>query len=287
MKKQLLKMFSSCIVTAMMFSMSAKAQIIYTDVNPDSVVSVVAYPSMINYNIDLNNDGINDYQITCARSYATCGGFGSRAFRSYVSVYALNSNSVIAVTNSANPRAMNFNDSILPGLSLSDTGYFRYVLSGFNCGSTILGVWPNSTEHFLGLKLIVGANTYYGWLRMQVFVGSPTTCTIKDYAYNSISNQPILAGETGTGTTGISENSFSSINLFPNPASNHFTIDLSSNNKKVEVAITDITGKIIYQKASDLENRIEVNTSEFADGIYFVQIQAAGFIGTKRLVVKK
>ena len=112
-----------------------------------------------------------------------------------------------------------------------------------------------------------------------------------EYAYNTIANQPILAGQTTT--TGIIESSFaSSINLFPNPATNHVTIDLPNAKEKVEITITDIAGKIIYSTTaidfdSYREQKLEVSTEDFAAGIYVVQIQSAGFIATKKLVVEK
>ena len=193
MKKQLQKKLSAFIVTAMMFSASANAQIVYTDVNPDYVISIpVVNPIPTDYNIDLNNDGISDYKISCLFGFAPCR---FRQYVSYVKVSALNTNAVVAV-GTTNPLAMNFNDGILSGLAFSTSGYLRYVSGGY-CGSTTLGVWPNSLDRYLGLKLIVGANTYYGWVRIQVSVGvNPFSCTIKDYAYNSISNQSLLAGET-------------------------------------------------------------------------------------------
>ena len=203
MKKQLLKKLYAClpvgmafIVTTMMFSVSANAQIVYTDVNPDYVISSANIPSTINYNIDLNNDGISDYKISCVRSGSVCQ--SARVYINYVTVSALNTNAVVAVTSTTYPSAMNFNDGILAGLPLSASGHLRYVrTTAQRCSGSTLGVWPNSIDRYLGLKLIVGANTYYGWVRMQVNVtGSAASCTIKDYAYNSIPNQPIRAGET-------------------------------------------------------------------------------------------
>jgi len=90
---------------------------------------------------------------------------------------------------------MNFNNKIFSGLSLTTSGHVWNKYWG-NCGSGALNLWPNSVDRYLGLKLIVGANTYYGWARMQVVFGTQPTCIIKDYAYNTIPNQPILAGET-------------------------------------------------------------------------------------------
>ena len=89
-----------------------------------------------------------------------------------------------------------------------------------------------------------------------------------------------------TGTNEI-ENFDNRILLFPNPATNHLTIALESNNKNVEVTIFDITGKIIYATTGIATQQIEVNTKDFAEGIYFVQIQTADFIETKKLVVEK
>ncbi len=289
MKKQLLKKLSAFIFTAMLFSASANAQIVYTDVTPDQVISATTIPSTEDYNIDLNNDGINDYKISCSRSGGICPlAPSSRLYINFISDSALNSNAVVTGTSITYPLAMNLNDSISSGLSFSSFGYLRRNTSGGPCTGTF-GVWSYSIDRYLGLKLIVGGNTYYGWARMQIDVvtGIPS-CTIKDYAYNSIPNQPILAGDTGTVPTGIFENSFSSsINLFPNPANNHLTIALGSNNKNVEVAIADMTGKIIYTTIAYETNRIEVNTSEFAEGIYIVQIGTEKYIETKKFIVKK
>ncbi|MBL0097506.1 MAG: T9SS type A sorting domain-containing protein [Bacteroidetes bacterium] len=103
-------------------------------------------------------------------------------------------------------------------------------------------------------------------------------------------NPPQIGNET---ISRVNENSFaSSINLFPNPATDKLTIALGSNNKKVEITIADMTGKVIYSKtASDpdsyQEQKIEVTTQDFAAGIYVVQIQTGEFFATKRLVVEK
>ena len=83
------------------------------------------------------------------------------------------------------------------------------------------------------------------------------------------------------------ENFDNGILLFPNPATNHFTIALRSTNKKVEVTITDISGKIIYSTIERETQTIEVNTKDFTAGIYVVQIQAADFIAMKKLVIEK
>ncbi|MBK8845919.1 MAG: T9SS type A sorting domain-containing protein [Bacteroidetes bacterium] len=198
MKNLLSKKFYAFIVTAMMFSASANAQIIYTDVNPDSTITCLGNSCTKTYNVDLNNDGVNDYSISSIRSGNICQ-HGGMVYRSQVKVAAFNANAVVAVTNTTYPRAMNFNNVISSGLSLSTSGFVFSKYWG-NCGTGSLNLWPNSVDRYLGLKLIVGANTYYGWARMQVVFGYQPTFIIKDYAYNTIPNQPILAGETSCTT---------------------------------------------------------------------------------------
>ena len=77
-------------------------------------------------------------------------------------------------------------------------------------------------------------------------------------------------------------NSFSaesnSIKVFPNPAANLITVDLSSDaNKSVDnslLIITDITGRIIYKEKLSQQNTVNINTSAFDNGIYFVSIKS-------------
>jgi hypothetical protein len=153
----------------------------------------------------------------------------------------------------------------------------------FVAGATA-GLWNNVTDKYLALKIQVSGSIYYGWVRLNVGNGG-YPITIKDYAYYSIPDSGIVAGQT---ITGIMENiSSSSIAFYPNPTTNQLTIALGSNNQKVEVTITDITGKIIYTTFARETQKIEVNTNDFKEGIYVVQIQAADFIATKRLVVEK
>ena len=296
MKKQLQKKFYAFIVTAMMFSASANAQIVYTDIIPDKTLS---YGS---YSLDLNNDGQSDFTFRAWYSFLSCAGGGCMirldttlikpTGLSWVSDYTngeaarLNSGDSI---NESSPLWTNFQSQLLYNnrADCSSLGYCT-PQHAFTAPHSLYspGIWINVVDKYLALKIQVSGNIYYGWARLDAG-GDGLDITIKDYAYNSIPNQPILAGQT-TIVTGIIENSFaSSINLFPNPAENHLTISLGSNNPKVELTISDLTGKVIYTTLATDTQKIEVNTKDFAEGIYVVQIQTADFIATKKLVVEK
>ncbi len=293
MKKQLSKKFYAFIITALLFSASANAQIVYTDVIPDNQID----STNIVYHLDLNNDAITDYNITYTTltQTITCGGVFIRT--SYIiEVAPLDSNEVGRDVSGGNgfPSALLLNSPIADNLFTWLNGGSRgLAVKGWTCGGLSMNQlqtysacnFLNANSKYLALRLHVASQVYYGWVRLSVASGV-INATIFDYAYNSLPNQPILAGQTTV--TGIIENSFaSSINLFPNPANNHLTIDLGSRNKEVEVTITDIAGKTIYTTIARDTQKVEVNTEDFAKGIYVVKIQSAGFIATKQLVVEK
>ena len=271
----------------MIFSASANAQIVYTDVNPDTSMICSSYPCSKSYDLDLNNDGTVDFTLRASHNHFTCAW---QNFSDTKSVSIISQGGNLAA---ASPISTNY--PIGNNLSFSTNGVtLRSIVTGSagpQCpvvpGS--FGSWTNPTDYYIGLRLSVGANTYFGWARLNVVVASTSTtvsCTVKAYAYNTIPNQSILAGQTTA--TGISENSFAaSINLFPNPATNHLTIELPNANEKVKVTIADITGKIIYKTSAFAAQKTEVNTKDFEAGVYLVQVQSAEFIATKKLVVEK
>ena len=69
-----------------------------------------------------------------------------------------------------------------------------------------------------------------------------------------------------------------SIKVFPNPAENLLTVDLTSANNKITdnsiLVITDIVGRIIYKEKLLLQqNTVSINTSAYSNGLYFVSLK--------------
>ena len=304
MKKQLLKKFSAClpsgmafivpIAIGMMFSASANAQIVYTDVIPDSTMYSHGngrFAVTKNYNLDLNNDANNDFILT-AYSYSSLSSSTSR-----VSASPLNGNAVKdTLVNSDNvsiPLQFNavIDSNLLSHQSWQTTGLNIMKKEVFlNPGQ---GLWNNLSDYYLGLRLLQSGQAYYGWVRLRVDVTtSYASVIIRDYAYNSIPNQPILAGQTIA--TGITESSFaSSIHLFPNPATNELTISLDASGGKLKiesVEIYDVTGREVFSANHQTPNsnpKISIDVSKFPAGVYAVQIKTPDFIGTKKLIIQK
>lgn len=80
------------------------------------------------------------------------------------------------------------------------------------------------------------------------------------------------------------------INLFPNPASDmtYASIDLKQS-EEVSMTITDVTGKVVAQRNyGELNgaNMLPINTTEFAKGIYMVEIRTGSTVTTTKLIVQ-
>ncbi len=210
MKLQLLKKLSTFIVTAIMFSVSANAQIVYMDINPDTSIIRTRLNQRGIYSIeqsrDFNNDGIADLKFTLITSIIT-GGFppqNSGYTAGTIRATPLNG-SAILLGGSGYPAKMNLNTIISANANWSTvTNQLLFEKKLANGNTTNLGNWSTTTDGFLGLKVIVGGQTHYCWIQLNAAAftsgANAAILTIKDYAYNSVPNQPILAGETSCTT---------------------------------------------------------------------------------------
>jgi hypothetical protein len=194
----------------------SSAQIVYTDVNPDQTFA----DSGAVYHLDLNNDGVNDFDILDSLRTVTlidhCFGL-AETNRNILIKTSLN-NDVLSQDGSPYlPYALNLNDTIRESSSswsnlapqFLKRAYWICVQHrgcDFGCipwqpGEFNIGLWTDTSDKYLGLKLVKGNDAYYGWVRLSVnfpFSGSVSSFTVKDYAYNNTPNMPILAGEKTT-----------------------------------------------------------------------------------------
>jgi dextranase len=77
-----------------------------------------------------------------------------------------------------------------------------------------------------------------------------------------------------------------SINLYPNPASTSFTIDLSAfENETMELAIFNELGTIVATHTLSNEDNHVVNTSALAKGVYMVQLKGQKSIAVEKLII--
>jgi hypothetical protein len=286
MKKQLQKKVYAILIMMIVCVTVSNAQIIYTDLDPDVVIPQSSYNNsqLGVYTIDFNNDGIIDLGLKARYINRALGGPPN------------GSGDVLASTSVTPPSELLTSFSTVTwGLNLDANSLIEDASQTWsnstarldNNNSCASYCWPLNVNRFIGVRFSVGGDWFYGWVRLSISLSNTSSsCTVRDYAYNSLPNQPILAGQTSS--LGINENPLASkINIFPNPTSNQLTISLGKVQPEVEVSITDITGKTVYKIKESERQNIEINTTDFASGIYLVQIKTTDFIETKKLIVKK
>lgn len=93
-------------------------------------------------------------------------------------------------------------------------------------------------------------------------------------------------------TVGVEEvSSINSISLFPNPTQNNATLELSLvEDVKATVTVADVTGKVMLTETQQFNsgmNRVQINTADYANGLYLVNIKNGAENKTIRMVVNK
>ena len=160
----------------------AEAKIIYTKTNVTAD----------SYLLDLNNDGIPDFNIR----FCSCGGSGTALW------VELSSQSIHAGRNAIREQAASAGAAaaLLRGALIGPNRpfttppkYYGATMAWF-APYTSGGPWLNVTNRYLGLKFLIHGQVHYGWARVTN-VGI-WRFTVTGYAYETIANKSLRAGQT-------------------------------------------------------------------------------------------
>ena len=168
--------------------------IIYTDVNPDSVI--IASNS---YSLDMNKDGIYDFTFSISHTIGRCALCCSPHYNNTVRVSLGGINAIINTATTAGAAlALDSNAVINSSAHWSDVSVkFIYDVQSCSCGTTyVAGFFPPSVFKYLAVRFVKGTDTYYGWVKLAALdIYGMGALSVSEYAYNSSPNQPILAGQ--------------------------------------------------------------------------------------------
>lgn len=259
----------------------ATAQVTHTDIRDTTLINNGDF-----FDIDLNNDGINDLSISLTKTTYSSVSTYSSYYIKVNSVYASGSNSNdinINVNSSSFYEVAAFNSNQSINNSVNSWSYYGLVggyATGSFGGSTInvnVGQFPNQGDKFLGVRFNIGANTHFGWVRLDVSALSDTV-TIKSFAYENTSNTPILAGDTGF-AVGIDEATKRNIELYSSKSKLYFGNTKSQLN---EIKVYDLTGKLLEERQLTT-NQTELQLSKIYQGIYIIEVKHGEGIFRKKL----
>lgn len=277
MKKELQNKLSryTAAAAAVVAATSATAQITYTDVNPDySVDDDQDANGFTVAALDLNNDATPDF-ILASRDTT----FTSRTRFTLVAPYGTAGNAIAGETPTAYDYALalNLNDMIDNSLNwIATTNTMAYNVASANPYNEN---WNGVTDKYLGLKFIVGANTHYGWARLDVqAIGD--VWTLKDYAFNATPNGGIMAGQVA----GVNTMEMESLLHFVNQADNSVKVVINGDLTEGKISLISAAGQVVSTGNVD-SNEFNVSLNGLSAGIYVIAAEFAEGTMTKKVIV--
>jgi hypothetical protein len=173
-------------------SPQAEATVVYTPTwIPIAPISSVT-------NLDLNNDGIADFQISNKVGTRRCGESTSNCFVTMRVLPQSASNAIWGTGGSAS--------ALGNGVTVGSQGKFQaghefMAKEHFSRRSSSYGTagpWKETTRGYLGLKFIIQGQVHYGWARLNVTATTKGIYgAISGYAYETVPNKPIRTGQQG------------------------------------------------------------------------------------------
>lgn len=255
MKKSFLIVLTGLLV----ISFSAKAQIIFTDVDPDMTVDTWDVKQL-----DLDKDGSLDIDLW----FHPWGADAEVVAVSFKDVELLGD----MINNEFYPFALE-QDSTIANTSAqwqSINGTYVNLSKGGNKGH-----WIGKTDKYLAYRIKKAGQWYYGWIMLTVEGASlPTGFVLYEYAYQSTVNKEIKAGEKEE-TTGIKNYSKPDEKpglIFNNQAS---ALIINSDEKPGILTIYDVLGRSRFIIQNPENYQQPINLSSLEKG-YYIAVYKTG-----------
>lgn len=178
-------------VSTLASAQAPATHIVYT---PANIALTEPFPGTV-VPIDFNHDGVADITVSLTGFYQAFSGHGGSA---QASMFEQPAPGNIAIGGHAIPF----------GVALSQAGAFRSnkfqmaFTRNFSLATSSIhqtdtqGPFANVTNKYLGVKFKIAGQFHYGWIRLSMSC-SRGFCTgkVTGYAFNSIANQSITAGQ--------------------------------------------------------------------------------------------
>ena len=277
MKKNLQSRISkyTAVAGAVVSAAGAQAQVVYTDVNPDYSHDAPQNNGFAIYPLDLNNDQTVDFvivsrdtvtpnatvRLTLAAPYGAGNAVAGENPGGYDYALALDINSMV--------------DSTLNWIAATNT--MAYNVDSANPYNEN---WNGVTDKYLGLKFVVGANTHYGWARLDSYAIGDSV-VVKDYAFDATPNVGIMTGAMGASLT---ETQVENLVKFINKSNNSVQVVLNGNLTNGVVSVVSSTGQVVSSDAIT-EKTFSVDMNNLSSGIYMVNVTFNEGATTKKIIV--
>ena len=142
---------------------------------------------------------------------------------------------------------------------------------GYSCSISSFGASPT----YLGVRVILSADTVYGWVKLRMLTGGTNSDTLVIDAY-----------ACQTSLTGISNNPANSAKIFPQPANDLLHVQPAQPATGETFVIYDAFGQIIREeKISDGVSAFEISTAGLPSGVYQYALRSGGTAARGKFIV--
>jgi hypothetical protein len=139
----------------------------YTDVDPDFTITMPdIYTVFMTKSIDLNEDKTPDFILQYSESSVTQLGMHLKMLE----IVPQGMNAVCISNEHGNwVDSLNFNDTISAKCNWSDSLALLYRFYWYvGIGSDSTGLWRQNSNFYIGVKIVDGGHTQYGWMDMKL-----------------------------------------------------------------------------------------------------------------------
>ncbi len=275
---------------------NAKAQIVYTDLDPNETVGLNDA-----YDLDLNADSDIDFTLSVGTLtfpeyfYVIDTISGDSIFYdglfNQILIYPGTGNGVYGNTayGFAYPYAMNDGNLISEDLSFVENSFqtmalylsvVDYPAAGEVYFFGEFGNWVGENGKFLGLRFDIDGENHYGWVRLDV---DNLEITIDDYAYNATPDAEIEAGATEVAVYNTIKNDQLTAYSYGNTI-NIVVKELAA--QSATVKIYNILGEVVYTNALNFSG-MQITLNNESAGMYTLHIEADGAIYNKQMFINQ
>jgi len=178
-------------VSALAMALPAESSVVITR-------KTIQVPLNGTVSIDLNNDGLADFEFSLTSSFAN-----SRR-QDNLTAKGLTDGKMIGrkLKASSAPYGNPYASALARGHKIGPSAHFSSAHGKITIerqahaesAGTYYGNWyAIGPDHFLGVKFQIKGQTHYGWIRLTVQTGA-FTATITEFGYESVANKSIKAG---------------------------------------------------------------------------------------------
>ena len=150
---------------------------------------------------------------------------------------------------------------------------------------TVFLTWDEPEDEFLFYNVYRDASMIATELLQTQYIDYNVPAGSPKYVVSAVYEECEAFSDTLTNfmVTSVNEITSPPIVLYPNPTTDILNIESTCNILKIE--ISNNLGQAVYQKITDVKS-IQINTSFFSNGIYFVQIETSVMTVIEKLVIE-